>query len=56
MTLQRLRVGQRFLETASTLWVTGTYQIILSMGFALQSLDYRSIRLHRVEKARALVH
>jgi hypothetical protein len=48
--LQYLHVGQHFLETASTMWVTGTHHIILSIGFALQSLDYRSIWVRRVRK------
>ena len=38
-----LGAARRVLKPAGTLWVTGTHHIIFSLGFALQSLNYRII-------------
>jgi len=38
-----LREARRVLKPAGTLWVSGTHHIILSLGFALQSLSFRVI-------------
>ncbi len=38
-----LKAARRVLKPDGTLWVTGTHHIIFSLGFALQSLDYRII-------------
>jgi site-specific DNA-methyltransferase (adenine-specific) len=38
-----LKAARRLLKPDGTLWVTGTHHIIFSIGFALQSLDYRII-------------
>ncbi len=38
-----LGAARRVLKPDGTLWVTGTHHIIFSLGFALQSLDYRII-------------
>ena len=38
-----LKEARRILKPDGTLWVTGTHHIIFSLGFALQSLDYRII-------------
>ena len=38
-----LKSARRVLKPGGTLWVTGTHHISFSIGFALQSLDYRII-------------
>lgn len=38
-----LREARRVLKPDGTLWVSGTYHVIFSLGFALQSLGYRII-------------
>ena len=38
-----LRAARRILKPNGTLWVSGTHHIIFSLGFALQSLDFRII-------------
>ncbi len=38
-----LKAARRVLKPEGTLWVTGTHHIIFSLGFALQSLDFRII-------------
>ena len=45
-----LKAARRLLKPDGTLWVTGTHHIIFSLGFALQGLDLRSIRLRRFSK------
>ncbi|MDQ3912472.1 MAG: site-specific DNA-methyltransferase [Actinomycetota bacterium] len=41
--LRWLRAARRVLKPGGTLWVSGTHHIIFSLGFALQSLDFRVI-------------
>jgi site-specific DNA-methyltransferase (adenine-specific) len=38
-----MREARRILKPNATLWVSGTHHIIFSLGFALQSLDFRII-------------
>src|SRR3954447_244101 len=38
-----LREARRVLKPNATLWISGTHHIIFSLGFALQSLDFRII-------------
>lgn len=40
-----LRAARRVLKPDGTLWVSGTHHIIFSLGFALQSLGYRIIKI-----------
>jgi DNA modification methylase len=40
-----LREARRVLKPDGTLWVTGTRHIIFSIGFALQKLGYRIIKV-----------
>jgi hypothetical protein len=40
----------RHAKLDGSLWVTGTNYIVFSIGFALQSFDYNSVRLRRVRK------
>ncbi|MDP8948736.1 MAG: hypothetical protein M3N00_00600 [Actinomycetota bacterium] len=50
-----LRAARRVLKPDGTLWVTGTHHIIFSLGFALQSLGFRIIKMIRLlYKQRAL--
>ena len=39
-----LRESRRILKPDGTIWVTGTHHIIFSLGFALQSLNFRLIK------------
>ena len=41
--LRWLREARRVLKPDGTLWVTGTHHIIFSLGFALQTLDFKII-------------
>jgi site-specific DNA-methyltransferase (adenine-specific) len=36
---------RRVLKPGGTLWVTGTHHIVFSLGFALQRLGYRIIKV-----------
>jgi site-specific DNA-methyltransferase (adenine-specific) len=36
-----LREARRILKPDGTIWVTGTHHVIFSLGFALQSMDFR---------------
>jgi site-specific DNA-methyltransferase (adenine-specific) len=38
-----LREARRILKPDGTIWVTGTHHIIFSLGFALQSMDFKLI-------------
>jgi site-specific DNA-methyltransferase (adenine-specific) len=40
-----LKAARRVLKPDGTLWVSGTHHIIFSLGFALQSLDFRIINM-----------
>jgi hypothetical protein len=40
-----LYVTQRILKPDGTLWMSGTHYIISSLGYALQSLGYRIIKV-----------
>ncbi len=40
-----LKAARRVLKPNGTLWVSGTHHIIFSLGFALQSLGYRIIKI-----------
>jgi site-specific DNA-methyltransferase (adenine-specific) len=42
-----LRAARRVLEPDGTLWVTGTHHIIFSIGYALQRLSFRIIKIMR---------
>jgi hypothetical protein len=42
---------QGTLKLDGTLWLTGTHHIILSLGFALQWLDFRIIKSDRLAEA-----
>ena len=42
-----LRAARRVLEPDGTPWVTGTHHIIFSIGFALQRLGFRIIKMMR---------
>ena len=44
-----LKAARRVLKPEGTLWVTGTHHIIFSLGFALQSLDFRIIKSIRTK-------
>ena len=39
--LQWLEQCQRLLKPNGTIWVSGTYHVIFSLGFAMQQLDYK---------------
>lgn len=41
--LRWLREARRILKPGGTIWVSGTYHIIFSLGFALQTLKFRII-------------
>jgi site-specific DNA-methyltransferase (adenine-specific) len=39
-----LREERRILKPDGTIWVTGTHHIIFSLGFALQSMNFKLIK------------
>ena len=46
-----LRAARRILKADGVLWVTGTHHIIFSLGFALQTLGYRILKVARWKKS-----
>ena len=42
-----LREARRILKPDGTIWVTGTHHIIFSLGFALQSMNFKLINVIR---------
>ena len=40
-----LREARRILKPDGTIWVTGTHHIIFSLGFALQSMNFKLINV-----------
>ena len=43
MHISGLREARRVLKPDETLWVSGTYHIIFSLGFALQTLNFKIV-------------
>ena len=42
-----LQEARRILKPHGTIWVTGTHHIIFSLGYALQSMDFKLINVIR---------
>jgi site-specific DNA-methyltransferase (adenine-specific) len=42
-----MQEARRVLKPGGTLWVSGTHHVILSLGFALQSLGFKIIKAIR---------
>ena len=42
-----LKEARRILKPDGTIWVTGTHHIIFSLGFALQSMNFKLINVIR---------
>jgi site-specific DNA-methyltransferase (adenine-specific) len=48
-----LKEARRILKSHGTIWVTGTHHIIFSLGFALQSMNFKLIKQkHHYRKKR----